>query len=203
MIDLFITAGIALISLYGYVVYGVETRRRTLRPRAATWLIWAIIGTCVSALQLEHGAGIGAAVTIIAAGANYILAGMAWYYGHRTIHPIDIVSSLAALGVFILWATAGDTVTVAVATVAYLFGFMPTFERAYRKPYSENMAPFVANILKYALSLLTIGQLNIETTLYPVILTVFNGMFLVMILAKRRKNPQKPLAKNKKRRYNN
>lgn len=203
MLSTFLTLTIIGISIYGYIVYGIETRRRTLRPRAATWLIWAVIGTCVSALQLEHGAGIGAAVTIIAAIANYILAGMAWYYGHRTVHPIDVVSSLAALGVFVLWATVGDVVTVAVATVAYLFGFMPTFERAYRKPYSENLAPFVANILKYALSLLTIEQLNIETTLYPVILTVFNAMFLVMILVKRRKNPQKPLAKNKRKRYNN
>lgn len=200
---LFLTCIIIAISIYGYIVYGIETRRRTLRPRAATWLIWAILGTCVSALQLEHGAGLGAVVTIVAAGANYILAGMAWYYGHRRIHPIDIVSSLAALGVFVLWATVSDTVTVVFATVAYLFGFIPTFERAYRKPYSENIVPFVVNILKYALSLLTIVQFNVETTLYPAVLVVFNAIFLVMILVKRRKNPQKPLAKNKKKRYNN
>lgn len=203
MLEVFITLIIVAISLYGYVVYGIETKRKVLRPRAATWLIWAILGTCVSYLQLKHGAGLGAVVTIVAAGSNYILAGMAWHYGHKNIHPIDILSCLAGVGVTVLWVTASDNVTTVFATMAYLFGFLPTYERAWRKPYDENIVPFVTNTLKYTLSLLVIGNFVIETALYPVILAIFNAGFLVMVLCRRKfkKTSKKPLAKKRQRRY--
>jgi|GEM_PF-1330629 len=203
MLELFMTAVIVAISLYGYAVYGIETKRKRLRPRAATWLIWAILSTCVAMLQLEYGAGLGAVVTIMAAGANFILAGMAWYYGHRTIHAIDVFSSIAAVGVLVLWLTAGGAVTVVFAALSYLFGFLPTFERAYRKPFAENITPFVTNTLKYALSLLVIANFSVETVLYPAILAIFNGVFLAMVLWRRahKKTPKKPLAKKHRTRY--
>lgn len=203
MIEFILTTIIVMISLYGYVVYGLETKRKVLRPRAVTWLIWAILGTCVSYLQLKHGAGLGAVVTMVAAGANYILAGMAWHYGHKNIHPIDIVSSLAAIGVLVLWTTASDSVTTVFATVTYLLGFLPTYERAWRKPYDENITPFVTNTLKYALSLFVIGNIVIETALYPAILAIFNATFLIMVLVRRKlhKIPKKPIAKKRVKRY--
>ena len=203
MLELFLTSIIIVISLYGYAVYGIETRRKVLRPRAATWLIWAILSTCVSYLQFKHGAGLGAVVTVVAACANYVLAGMAWHYGHKNIHPIDILSLLAATGVLVLWLTASDQVTTAFATLTYLLGFIPTFERAWRKPYDENVTPFVTNTLKYALSLLVIGHYAIETTLYPAILAVFNAAFLVMALLRRyqKKSYKKSIAKKRVRRY--
>lgn len=203
MIEFILTTIIVMISLYGYVVYGLETKRKVLRPRAVTWLIWAILGTCVSYLQLKHGAGLGAVVTMVAAGANYVLAGMAWHYGHKNIHSIDIVSSLAAIGVLVLWTTASDSVTTVFATVTYLFGFLPTYERAWRKPYDENITPFVTNTLKYALSLLVIGNIVIETALYPAILAIFNATFLIMVLVRRKlhKIPKKPIAKKRVKRY--
>ena len=203
MIEFILTTIIVMISLYGYVVYGLETKRKVLRPRAVTWLIWAILGTCVSYLQLKHGAGLGAVVTMVAAGANYVLAGMAWHYGHKNIHPIDIVSSLAAIGVLVLWTTASDSVTTVFATVTYLLGFLPTYERAWRKPYDENITPFVTNTLKYALSLLVIGNIVLETALYPAILAIFNATFLIMVLVRRKlhKIPKKPIAKKRVKRY--
>ncbi len=196
MIEFILTTIIVMISLYGYVVYGLETKRKVLRPRAVTWLIWAILGTCVSYLQLKHGAGLGAVVTMVAAGANYILAGMAWHYGHKNIHPVDI-------GVLVLWTTASDSVTTVFATVTYLLGFLPTYERAWRKPYDENITPFVTNTLKYALSLFVIGNIVIETALYPAILAIFNATFLIMVLVRRKlhKIPKKPIAKKRVKRY--
>ncbi len=204
MLELFLTAIIVTVSLYGYIVYGIETKRKVLRPRAATWLIWAILGTCVSYLQLKHGAGLGAVVTIVAAGANYVLAGMAWHYGHKNIHPVDILSSIAAVGVLVLWVTASDEVTTVCATLTYLLGFLPTYERAWRKPYDENITPFVTNALKYALSLLVIGHFSVETALYPITLSLFNSTFFLMVLRRRyiKKSRKKTLVKKRVKRYN-
>lgn len=203
MLEIFLTTFIVAISLYGYVVYGIETKRKILRPRAATWLIWAILGTCVSYLQLKHGAELGAVVTVVAACANYILAGMAWHYGNKNIHPIDIVSSLAAAGVLVLWMTAPDGVTIGFAVLTYLFGFIPTFERAYRKPYAESIVPFTINTVKYAVSLFVIADINFETVIYPAVLSLLNLVFLVMVVQRRRgkKMSKKAIAKKRRARY--
>lgn len=181
-----ITAGIIAASLYGYASYGLATARRHIRPRTATWFIWALLSTCVAYLQLKHGAGLGASVTIVAAIANYILAGLAWGYGHRSVHPIDSVSLLATVGVLLLWLFASDETTLLFAAVAYVIGFAPTFERSYRKPRVEHLQPFVMNVIKYAGSLAVMTVYSFETLIYPVILVVLNGIFLCMIWWRRK-----------------
>lgn len=87
--------------------------------------------------------------------------------------------------------------------MAYLAGFIPTFERAYRKPYDENIVPFTINAVKYALSLVVIGSFSFETIIYPAVLSVFNLVFIVMVLCRRRvkKSSKKPLAKKHRARY--
>ena len=195
MIYYLLTIGIIAASLYGYTVYGLATMRRKIRPRTMTWFIWALLSTCVAYLQLKHGAGLGASVTMIAAGANYILAFLAWRYGHRTIHPIDSVSIVATIGVLLLWLFASDETTVLFAAVAYAIGFVPTFERSYRKPHVEMLQPFVMNVLKYSASLVVMGSYNFETVIYPLILAFLNVFFLCMIWWRRKmkKSSQKPL----------
>ena len=46
-------------ALYGYIHYGREIPKKTLRPRTTTWLIWGVLSTCVAIVQLRHGAGLG------------------------------------------------------------------------------------------------------------------------------------------------
>ena len=172
-------------ALYGYIHYGREIPKKTLRPRTTTWLIWGVLSTCVAIVQLRHGAGLGSIGAIMGAVSGYVLALLSWRYGHHHIHRADVVSIILSLFVLLLWSVVGDTITVAAAALVYLIGFIPTTIRAYKKPHNERLAPFAMAVVKYVLSMAILGHFSPETVLYPAVLTGANLGFLVMVSLRR------------------
>ena len=178
--------GIAVaIALYGYAYYGRETFKKTLRPRPFTWLIWGILSTAVTIVQLRHGAGLGAVGAALGAMSGYTLAGMAWLYGHRRVHTTDIISSICALFVLLLWSVFGDAFAVIAATSVYLVGFIPTILRGWKAPRHESTVPFVTAVVKHGVSIIILGSYSLETLTYPLMLTVMNGVFVVALALRR------------------
>lgn len=173
-------------ALYGYIQYGREIPKRTLRPRTFTWLIWGVLSTCVTIIQLESGAGLGVVGALLGAVSGYVLAAMSCFYGHRKIHKTDAVSLLLAFVVLFAWAFIGDEATAVAATVVYLVGFIPTVLRAYRKPKHERIAPFAMSVVKYTISFVLLDIVTVQTAIYPVVLLLANLLFVVMLLIRRR-----------------
>lgn len=191
-----------LVALYGHISYLLEIPRRTVRPKAITWLIWGILGTCVAVVQLRHGAGLGAIGAITGAVSGYALAATSWIYGHRHIHGSDILS-LALAGVALLcWGIFGDTVAVIVATIVYLIGFIPSIVRAWKAPRNERLTPFVTAWLKYALSLLILQSFSVETVVYPAILSIANLLFVIFLIVRRKIAPKPKKSKKQRARRN-
>ncbi len=175
-----------VVALYGHISYGLEIPKRTLRPKAITWLIWGVLSTCVAIIQLRHGAGLGSVGAITGAISGYILAITAWVYGHRHIHEADVISVALAMGALVCWGLFGDTVAVAVASLVYLIGFIPTLVRGWKAPRNERITPFITAMLKYLLSLAILQSISFETVTYPLILAVANLIFAAFLIARRK-----------------
>ncbi len=175
----------AIVGVYGYVHYGREIPKKTLRPRAATWLIWGILSTVVAIIQLEHGAGLGVVGTVLGAVSGYVLAGMAWLYGHRRIHEADIASITLAVLTFVMWGMFGDRVAVVAASLIYLVGFAPTIVRATKAPRHERITPFATALFKHAASFMLLGSMSVETVAFPLVLASANGLFVIFLLLRR------------------
>lgn len=182
-------------SLYGYIHYGKQIPGRGLKPRPFTWLIWGILSTCVSVIQIKHGASLGTVGALLGAASGYILAGMSWYYGKRRVYKTDVVSLVLAGCVLTAWAFVGDAITVVMATTVYMIGFIPTVARAWKAPYKEGRLTFAMSVLKYTISFILLGSVSVETAVYPVGLALANLAFLVVLAARRRqKAPNRPRA---------
>lgn len=174
-------------ALYGYIQYGRKIPSRALKPRPFTWLIWGILSTCVSIIQINNGANLGTVGALLGAVSGYILAGMAWYYGSRKVYTTDLVSLALAGSVLLMWALAGDGVAAVLATIVYMIGFTPTVMRAWKAPHKEGRLPFAMSVLKYTISFVLLGTVTIETAVYPVALAAANLIFLGMLEARRRR----------------
>lgn len=174
-------------ALYGYIQYGRKIPSRALKPRPFTWLIWGILSTCVSIIQINNGANLGTVGALLGAVSGYILAGMAWYYGSRKVYTTDLVSLALAGSVLLMWALAGDGVAAVLATIVYMIGFIPTVMRAWKAPHKEGRLPFAMSVLKYTISFVLLGTVTIETAVYPVALAAVNLIFLGMLEARRRR----------------
>lgn len=172
-------------SLYGYIQYGREIPGRRLKPRPFTWLIWGVLSTCVTVIQINNGADFGTIGALLGAVSGYILAAMAWYYGKRRIYKTDIASLVLAGSVLAAWAFVGDAVTVIMATAVYMIGFMPTVVRAWKAPHKERRLTFMMSVLKYTISFVLLGTVTIETAVYPVALACANLAFIMMITIRR------------------
>jgi hypothetical protein len=153
-------------ALYGYIQYGRKIPSRALKPRPFTWLIWGILSTCVSIIQINNGANLGTVGALLGAVSGYILAGMAWYYGSRKVYTTDLVSLALAGSVLLMWALAGDGVAAVLATIVYMIGFIPTVMRAWKAPHKEGRLPFAMSVLKYTISFVLLGTVTIETAVY-------------------------------------
>ena len=173
---------VALIAaLYGYIHYGRQVVKRQIKPRPFTWLIWGVLSTCVSVIQINNGADLGVIGALTGAVSGYVLAGMGWYYGRRKIYTTDVVSLSLAVGVLIAWAFVGDDATAIMATATYLIGFIPTIVRGWKVPHNEGQVPFAMSVLKYTISLILLTNVTIATAVYPAVLAVANLAFLVML----------------------
>lgn len=168
-------------ALYGYIHYGRQIPSRKLAPRPFTWLIWGVLSTCVSIIQIKNGADLGAVGVITGAISGYVLAIMSWYYGKRRIYKTDIYSIFLAAIVLLAWYFVGDATTAIMASAVYMIGFTPTIARAWKAPHKEGRAPFVMSVLKYSISLALLGSVSTETAFYPAALALANVAFLIMI----------------------
>lgn len=185
-IDIILLAIAVSASLYGYIHYGRQIPSGKLKPRPFTWLIWGILSTCVSVIQINNGADLGVVGALMGALSGYVLAAMAWYYGERKIYGTDITSLVLAGGVLAAWAMVGDAATAIMATIVYMIGFIPTIVRAWKAPHNEGRLTFAMSVLKYSISLVLLGSVSIETAVYPATLAVANLGFLIMIWLRRR-----------------
>lgn len=178
-------------ALYGYIHYGREIPKKTLRPRPFTWLIWGVLSTCVAIIQIRNGADLGTIGALLGAASGYVLAGMSWFYGHRHVHGADIVSLLLAITLLFMWGVVGDAATAVAATLVYLVGFIPTVIRAYKAPKNERQAPFAMAVIKYSISFVLLGSVSVATAVYPVVLALANLLFLLMLIYRRKKMTKK------------
>ena len=139
----------------------------------------------MTVIQIQNGAELGVVGAVLGAVSGYILAGMAWYYGHRKIHEADILSLVLAAGVLVLWGFVGDQVTAIAATLVYMIGFVPTVVRAVKAPTHERILPFAMSVFKYTISFVLLEKVSVETAIYPIGLALANAAFIVMILGLR------------------
>jgi hypothetical protein len=175
--------GIALaVGLYGYIDYAYKIPGGSLRPRAATWLVWGVLSTVVAFIQIDNGAGLGSIGAILGALSGYVLAAMAWKYGHRHIHEADIISIVLSVSAFAVWGIYGDKAAVIMASGIYLVGFLPTLVRATKAPRHERLTPFVTAVVKHSISYVLLGSVSVETAVFPIILTIANGLFVLYVL---------------------
>ena len=173
------------IAAYAYYFRGILAGKT--KPHVFTWLVWALITSIVFAAQVQKGAGPGAWVTGVTALCTFLVAAIAFKSGYKDIRLLDwfcLAGALLGLG---LWITTKDPLSAVVTvTLVDAIAFLPTFRKAYRKPFEENATAFALNSLKFIVGLAALETYALATWLYPASLVLTNGAFALMLLLRRR-----------------
>lgn len=183
----FLGLAAAVIGLAAYAYYFRSILSGKTKPHVFTWLVWSLIMAVVFAAQVQSGAGPGAWVTGITALCTFVVAASALKNATKDIRPFDWFCFAGALFGVVLWiATKNALLAVITVTIVDAIAFLPTFRKAYHKPFEENAAAFALNSLKFVFGLAALENYALTTWLYPASLVLTNGVFTIMLLIRRR-----------------
>lgn len=175
------------LTFIGYVPYIWTIVKGKTKPHIYSWLVWVLNAFIIFALQITHGAGAGAFVTL-AAGLMCltVLILTVVRKGKSDITLTDTIFLSLALVALVIWLFAKQPLLSAVLVMAVdLLGFVPTIRKSWIKPFSETPIFYGINTFRFALTLVALQEYSIITVLYPGVWFLGNGLFTLMLLARR------------------
>ena len=176
-----------IIALAGYIPYFKNILTGKTKPHAFSWLIWSILTGIAFAAQVVENAGPGAWVTGFTALGCFTIFILSLFKGKRSFVLFDwfaLVASLVAL--LLWWLTKDPTMSVILITLTDAIAFLPTFRKAFYKPYEETATTFALSGLKFFIALFALETIIISTWLYPASLVVMNWLFVALVLLRRK-----------------
>lgn len=177
----------AIIGLIGYVPYLRDTLRKQTKPHVFSWLIWGILTAIAFFAQLNKGGGPGAWASGLSAVVCFIVTFLSLRNGNKEIKLLDWISLAGASLALVLWfLTREPLLTVILITIIDIFGFIPTFRKAFDRPYEETLVQYLLASFKWIFAIAALSSINLATLLFPLTLSLMNGSFTLMLYIRRK-----------------
>lgn len=177
-----------IIAIYSYIPYYRDIFLGKTKPHAFTWFVWFLLTAIAFFAQVADGGGPGAWVTGLTAFVALTITLIALKSARQNIVTLDwlfFVGSLASLG---LWAVTKDpTASVILITTIDALAFIPTFRKSFHKPDEETVVTYALSAVKFAISLAALSTLTLTTVLYPLSLVATNGLFVTMVMWRKKR----------------
>lgn len=176
----------ALLVVTAFIPYLVKINRGVVKPHPFTWLIWTITASSICMLQFSNGAGAGAYGSGAMAVFSLFVFASTVRRGMPRVHYIDVICLIIALLGIATWLVVKEPVlSIAILLSVELVGFVPTFLKAWRKPYEDSAVLWLLSGIRQTMSLLAIQQYNVVTLLNPISWMIVAFSFSVLILIRR------------------
>ena len=176
-----------LVGTIGYIPYFRNIFSGKTKPHVFSWLVWGILTTIAFAGQVAGKGGAGTWVTGFTALACFTIVALSLVKGSRDFPLVDWICLLGCAVSLGFWAITDNPLTaIVLVTIIDLVGFLPTFRKSYTKPNSETAFTYLMGSAKFFISLLALHEYSATTVLYPASLVITNGLFVIMIVIRRR-----------------
>lgn len=176
-----------VMAFVSYIPYIRNMLSGKTKPHAFSWLVWGTLTAIAFVGQVSEGAGPGAWVTGFTACVSFFIFVTALRTGEKDIAKSDWLSLVGAgVAMLLWWATSDPLIAVILITLIDALGFFPTFRKSYHKPYEETAITFAISGLKFVIAIIALENLTPTTWLYPASLVLMNGIFVVMLLIRRK-----------------
>lgn len=176
-----------LLALYSYIPYFRDIFAGKTKPHAFSWLVWFLLTAIAFIAQIKDNGQAGAWVTGFTAIVALMIFIAAITRGEKNITRSDwlcLIGSFLAMG---LWAVTDSPLTaVLLITLIDALGFAPTFRKAFRNPQEETLVTFALSAVKFVIAIAALGNYSTVTVLYPASLVLMNGLFVAMLIIRRK-----------------
>jgi hypothetical protein len=179
---------IALIARFPYMR---DILHRKAQPHAYTWLVWVIVqGTATGLLWYGGGGGWSAMALTISTVLVATIFILSLRHGTRNITTSDtVVLALALTGILAWWPLKNPLLAVAVISFVDALGFLPTFRKCWKDPYSETLTYWTTGVFVVALLILSLAEYNMLTVTFLATVGTGNCILIALCLWRRRMLP--------------
>lgn len=176
------------LALIAFVPYIRGILRGETKPHVFSWLIWSVTTSVVFFAQLDANGGIGTWPVGLSGAITGVIAAIAFAkHTDISITISDWVFFIAALSSLPFWYLTDNPLwAVVVLTAVDLLAFGPTFRKAYRFPYEENLTFFLTCMARDFCVLIALEEYSVATVLFPVSLIASCCVFSAMVAYRRR-----------------
>lgn len=190
-IKIFFSVISAIIGIGAFYSYFRDVIKRQTQPHAFTWLLWAITqGTAAAGLWIGGG-GVGVITLTISTFLVTLIFFLSLSDGKRNIMKSDVavlVAALAAIGVW--WLLNSPIFAVMMVSVIDVLGYIPTFRKSYKNPWTETILSWGLFIAANLFSILALENYNFLTLSYLTAMASANILLFVFLIVRRRSVPK-------------
>ncbi|MCK4704040.1 MAG: hypothetical protein KAT90_01050 [Gammaproteobacteria bacterium] len=177
-----------VLTFIAFFPYIYSIRKGNTKPHVFSWIIWGSVTFVVFMAQLSDSGGAGAWPIGVSGVISIYVAFLAYTKkSDITITRTDKVFLLSAMSSLPLWYFTSDPLSaVIILTTVDIFGFGPTFRKAYSFPFDEQISFFALIAARNTLSIMALENYSLTTTLFPVATTLACLLFILMVTYRRR-----------------
>lgn len=176
-----------IVAFVSYIPYFRNIFAGKTKPHAFSWLVWCVLNAIAFAGQISDRGGAGAWAVGLTAAVMLVIFSLALTKGEKHITRSDWLCLIGAGLALVLWGiTSEPLLSVILITVIDALGFIPTVRKSYHKPHQETLVTFLLSTVKYLLVVIALQNYSLVTALFPISLVVMNGLFVAMLLVRRR-----------------
>lgn len=177
----------ALLNLVFVFPYTYEIVKGAVRPNRVSWFLWLLLGI-VSLLAVLKAGGRQEAVFnfffVLGEGVVFLLALFKGETQFARVDAIALSGGLLSLGCL---AVLRDPLwTLLAVIVTDLFGFIPTWVKAWRDPASESLVTYAITFWACLFGYLAVLDSSLIFYLYPFYLMLGNGVLVAILFMRRR-----------------
>jgi len=175
------------LTFIAYIPYIKSIQAGATKPHVFSWVIWGLSTLIVFTAQLAGGGGVGAWPIGVSALITIYVALLAFI--KRTDNTITAADwsffSLAMLSLPVWIATDDPLWAVVILTAVDLFGFGPTFRKAYWRPFEEQLLFFGLMAIRNFISVGALEAYSLTTILFPAVTGAACVIFIAMVMFRR------------------
>jgi hypothetical protein len=177
-----------VIEIISYAIYFWGIWKGKTKPHAFTWLVWGTLNVVGFAAVLTSGGETVAWVLGINALANLAISAIGFWQRNVHYDKYDWLALMGGfLGIFLWWLADNPLYAVILVSISDVIALVPTFRKAYRLPFEENITSFVVGIPYYVLAIIALASFTFTNILYPAAIIAVDGSLVAIIYIRRKK----------------
>ncbi|MBU7586436.1 MAG: hypothetical protein KAF91_26830 [Nostoc sp. TH1S01] len=171
------------LSILCFVPYIITILQGKTKPNRATWWIWVILSTVISASYYSSGAGNTVWLPVCGGIGQLIVAILSLKHGEGGWSRFDRLCLLGVgISLLLWWQFNSPLIALLLNILIDFLGALPTIKKSYYEPQTENSLTWSLYLAASTLNLFAIESWSFTLSAFPLYIFFINTTIIIFLL---------------------